>query len=89
MIKLTKQVQLPDAPVGKGEYFPDEVVDINEGYTVTGELISPIEVGEPIYILRSERNGVKALGAFNTSVVQSIEGNLIKTQNSIYKLEEV
>jgi hypothetical protein len=88
MVKITKQTQLPERPIGKGKYF-DGIADITEGYTVIGELIDSVEVGKPVCLLRFERNGVKAFGAFNTSVVQSIDGNLIKTENSIYKLEEL
>jgi hypothetical protein len=89
MIKLTKHIQLPEGLIGKGDYADGTIADINEGYTVTGELIDPIEVGKPLQLLRLERNGVKSLGHFTTSIVQSIEGDLIKTQNSVYKMEEV
>jgi hypothetical protein len=90
MIKLTKYIQLPEGLVGKGEYADGTVADIDVGYTIIGDLIFPIKVGNPIQVLRKFRNGVQCSGCFTSSVVESIEEDgLIKTQNSVYKIEEV
>jgi hypothetical protein len=61
--------------------FPIEI-----GYYAIGFLIKPIRRGMPIQLLRIVRNGVVALGRFETSVVQSIEPPFVHTANSTYKV---
>jgi hypothetical protein len=66
--------------VDKG-VFPIEV-----GYNVVGFLTKPIRRGMPVQLLRIVRNGVVALGRFETSVVHSIEPPFVHTVNSIYHI---
>jgi hypothetical protein len=58
------------------------------GYWVEGVLINDIEVGKPIDIFRvaNSLNEQGKLGLFTSSPVVSIDGPIIKTQNSIWSL---
>jgi hypothetical protein len=60
-------------------------------YTITGFLPNDITVGSGVYVLRDTRNGTKAEGIFETSVVRKIQektnGLIVTTNNSVYDLE--
>jgi hypothetical protein len=43
-----------------------------------------IEVGKPVVVGRTKRNGVDAYGMFTTSRVTEVGDNYFKTQNSVY-----
>jgi hypothetical protein len=64
-----------------------------KNYTVEGYIARLPKVGEPLYVLRTNRNGVNTTGYFNTSIVVSIieeidgKKSLINTKNSIYQIE--
>ena len=65
---------------------------LSVGYYIKGFLLNDIEVGKLILIERYIRNGDKALGVMNTSVVKEIipQGDgilLVHTENSIYKVQ--
>ena len=65
---------------------------LSVGYYIKGFLLNDIEVGKLILIERHIRNGDKALGVMNTSVVKEIipQGDgilLVHTENSIYKVQ--
>jgi hypothetical protein len=62
-------------------------VNPNIGYAMVGFLITDLAVGQPIEATRIERNGIKALGVFSSSPVTSIEGDNIRTRNSVWKIE--
>lgn len=73
-----------------GENSPNEN-GISVSYWAEGELLSDIVVGSPISLFR-ERNKPNAhgkLGHFYTSSVKKIDGNLVYTQNSTYKIEVI
>jgi hypothetical protein len=53
-------------------------------YNLEGELIYDIEVGKPVVVGRTKRNGVEAYGVFNTSRVTEVGNNYFKTKNSVY-----
>lgn len=55
---------------------------IEKGYMQVGTLTN-LEVGQPLVL-----NGASIRDYFHTSTVLKIEGNLIHTKNSIYKVEE-
>ena len=63
------------------------------GYWVTGRLLFPVTIGQPIYIDRDCRNGVKTEGSFGSSSVVSIghtpDGLVCVTRNSVYLLETI
>lgn len=59
---------------------------IPEGYILRGELLSDIVIGDPIIMLRHNRNGVDALGITQTTLVTEIVGEFVKTNNSTYKV---
>lgn len=66
--------------VNKGTSIP---VD----YWVEGYLIKPIEVGQSVAIDRTVRNGEKISGIMVTSKIIEINGDILQTLNSIYKIE--
>lgn len=91
-IRLTKITRLPDRPDGD-LYTLDNWQPIQIDYTIKGHHSVAPKIGERFHVERYERNGVKILGDFSTSPVQSIEYGektmLITTQNSVYKMEEL
>ena len=53
-------------------------------YNLDGVLSYDIEVGKPVVVGRTKRNGVEAYGVFTTSRVTEVGSNYFKTQNSVY-----
>ena len=53
-------------------------------YNLEGELSYDIEVGKPVVVGRTKRNGVDAYGMFTTSRVTEVGDNYFKTKNSVY-----
>jgi len=53
-------------------------------YNLEGELSYDIEVGKPVVVGRTKRNGVEAYGIFSTSTVTEVGDNYFKTLNSVY-----
>ena len=62
-----------------------DILPVN--YENEGVLLNDIEVGSSILMLRSKRNDVETPGIFQTSPVKKIEGDLIYTENSVWKVE--
>lgn len=62
-------------------------------YEIEGLLMSDVDVGSSISVLRTKRNGVDVYGHFVSSKVEKIlpyaEGDLIYTQNSVYILKHL
>lgn len=56
-------------------------------YTIEGELVGSITVGEPVVVNRDTRNGVKSEGRFQTSTVTQVTKHTFQTQNSVYDFE--
>jgi hypothetical protein len=53
-------------------------------YNLEGVLSYDIEVGKPVVVGRTKRNGVEAYGVFSTSTVTEVGNKYFKTQNSVY-----
>jgi len=53
-------------------------------YNLEGVLSYDIEVGKPVVVGRTKRNGVEAYGMFNTSRVTEVGNKYFKTKNSVY-----
>ena len=53
-------------------------------YNLEGVLSYDIEVGKPVVVGRTKRNGVEAYGVFSTSTVTEVGNNYFKTRNSVY-----
>lgn len=68
--------------MGKPNY--DNYSSIPIEYNLEGELSYDIEVGKPVVVGRTKRNGVEAYGVFSTSRVTEVGNNYFKTQNSVY-----
>lgn len=66
---------------------------INEGvslpveYEIEGFLSSRIEVGFPVVIARTKRNGVEETGILKTSAVTDVTDKGFSTRNSLYTVE--
>lgn len=58
-------------------------------YTVEGILITNIEIGKSVIILREKRNGIPIEGFFRSSAVTEIGAGYFKTTNSIYKVQKI
>ena len=97
-IKITK-IDIVAQPLHKTanieEYICGEVNTLSPfvGYEVVGELVEPITCGRSIKMNRESRNGIKIEGFFQTSIVNFIDTyenvTIVKTDNSIYKVEEI
>ena len=68
--------------MGKPNY--DNYSSIPIEYNLEGVLSYDIEVGKPVVVGRTKRNGVEAYGVFSTSTVTEVGNNYFKTQNSVY-----
>ena len=68
--------------MGKPNY--DNYSSIPIEYNLEGELSYDIEVGKPVVVGRTKRNGVEAYGMFSTSRVTEVDDNYFKTLNSVY-----
>jgi len=53
-------------------------------YNLEGVLSYDIEVGKPVVVGRTKRNGVEAYGVFTTSRVTEVGDKYFKTKNSVY-----
>jgi hypothetical protein len=53
-------------------------------YNLEGVLSYDIEVGKPVVVGRTKRNGVEAYGVFSTSTVTEVGNKYFKTKNSLY-----
>ncbi len=93
-IRLSKIAAAPNAVFPSAEWHehvqgedmhPTKSIPID--YWVEGELLAEVRIGGPVYIARDIRNGHKVTGLFSSSLVRKIEGDLITTGNSIYKIE--
>ena len=68
--------------MGKPNY--DNYSSIPIEYNLEGVLSYDIEVGKPVVVGRTKRNGVEAYGVFSTSTVTEVGNNYFKTRNSVY-----
>ena len=68
--------------MGKPNY--DNYSSIPIEYNLEGVLSYDIEVGKPVVVGRTKRNGVEAYGVFSTSRVTEVGNNYFKTMNSVY-----
>jgi hypothetical protein len=94
-IKLTKlkAAENPLSPPGRwGEYEPGSIANITSlpvDYTMVGILLTRITLGECVRLLRVNRNGVAALGVFQSTPVMRLTGDGFATANSVYRIEDM
>lgn len=71
--------------------FPDDgefqKITLPLGYYVEGYLENDLVVGQPIILIRTNKNGKKCFGMVKTSNITEVTENTIKTKNSEYKIE--
>ena len=53
-------------------------------YELRGHLIEPLEIGKPIIVARTHRNGVQVMGTFVSTPVREFKSGAAVTMNSIY-----
>lgn len=76
----------------KKDYIPGQdngPVSLPIDYAVEGYLLADVKLNQSILIDRRKRNDVKTPGFMRTSFVQSIHKNIVKTDNSVYKIEVI
>ena len=88
-VRLVKLSACDDAHSPSSSWEDWKVGKLNEGslpvyYELEGSLIEPMEVGKPILVHRTCRNGVKADGLFQSSPVREFKNGAAITLNSIY-----
>ena len=90
LIELTKLAPSGDAVVEPGSwetYIPgsaDNKDSLPVDYVLVGFLLEPIKLGRPIRLLRVARNGVAALGIFESTSVTAVTSTKVTTRNSLY-----
>lgn len=94
-VRATKLGEAPNAEIKapkKEDYVPGE--DNGPGttlpveYWAEGRMIESPKIGGRLRIWRYIRNGVHAIGIFETSFIKKIEGDTVFTGNSRYQVEE-
>jgi hypothetical protein len=95
-IKLNKIAEVPEPDCRASSWdrhvpgqCSDGVHSLPIDYEIVGYLNTPIKVGQPIDVNRTERNGVEIEGHFFSTPVQRIDGTRITTRNSIYRLTPI
>lgn len=93
-IRLTK-TGIPEAAVVESGTWSSHVpgrsnsASLPLGYWLEGFLVSPLVIGSPISVYRTNRNGVECDGIFRSSKVTRIESECVGTENSVYRIEYV
>lgn len=94
-IKLEKLQASPAAILpspSMKDYKPGELhigVSLPVGYSMEGTLQRDVEVGKTLFMHRTKRNDVEAFGVTETSEIMAIQGNILLTQNSVYRVTEI
>jgi hypothetical protein len=94
-VRIRKLGPAPEANFEPGEWEDYQIGQKNPGvsvptdYWLEGYLRGPIEVGKPVVIDRTSRNGVEISGLFESSPVVAILDGGFETENSVYQLEVV
>lgn len=92
LVKLEKLQASPAAVLptpNMKDYKPGEVhfgVSLPVGYTMEGRLMRDVKVGNSLFLERHKRNGVEVFGMTETSEILTIQGDLLITQNSVYRI---
>jgi hypothetical protein len=73
----------------KDDTFIGYPMTLDEGYTVEGFLLKEIKIGDNLLLMRTNRNGVRQLGMFTTSKILDIQGDVVQTANSYWKIEHL
>ncbi len=90
VIKKIAAVEGGFAAMEKDKFIPGTGNNIKENksipveYEIEGHLIDSIQVGKPVYVMRTKRNSVVADGWFTTSTITEVSENTFKTKNSVY-----
>lgn len=86
-IAASKNALIPSA--NKEDYLYGEInlLSLPVEYEIEGYLISDIQVGKPVFVERTKRNGVISSGLFTTSIVVSSLEGFFETLNSVYKID--
>ncbi len=96
-IKKLAKAQNPWVPTPDTKDYkpgqPNPGISLPIEYEVEGTLLGDIELGEQVVMARDKRNGVQALGLFESTPVKTFDKlektGLFATENSIYEVEEI
>lgn len=72
----------------KDDTFNGYPMVLDEGYTVKGFLLKEIKIGDNLLIARTNRNGVEQFGMFTSSKILDIQGDVVQTANSYWKITQ-
>lgn len=56
-------------------------------YYIVGHIEDKPKVGQGLRVLRTNRNGIECTGYFTSSKITAIDGDIISTLNSKYRLD--
>ena len=89
-LQKLKPTDNPHAPTPAKESYnygkDNGNVSLPVDYVAVGTLLSDIEVGKPVEMFRTMRNGISLPGMFSTSPITKIDGDNFHTLNSVYKI---
>jgi len=94
-VRISKISQVENALVDTPLMETYKAGQINEGvslpveYYVEGFFEQEPEVGKPVVVSRTCRNGIEVSGIFTTSTVTEVNKKEFKTLNSVYKIEYI
>jgi hypothetical protein len=88
-VRIVKLAVCDDAQQQTCSWDEWKAGELNDGsppvdYELRGQLIEPLEIGKPIIVARTHRNGVQVLGTFVSSPVRECKSGAAITMNSIY-----
>ena len=88
-VRIVKLAAVEDAQYQTCSWQNWKAGELNDGsppvdYELRGHLIEPLEIGKPIIVARTHRNGVQVLGTFVSTPVREFKSGAAITMNSIY-----
>ena len=92
-VKITKRCRNTNAIAEPGDWdsYRIDRADNEESLPVDYELIgfmdTPLAVGEVCKVLRVERNGIVAIGVFQSTAIQQVFAGGFATRNAVYLVE--
>ena len=92
-VKIAKRCRNTNAIAEPGDWdsYRIDRADNEESLPVDYELIgfmdTPLAVGEVCKVLRVERNGIVAIGVFQSTAIQQVFAGGFATRNSVYLVE--
>jgi len=92
-VKITKRCRTENAIAEPGDWDSyrigqaDNEKSLPVDYVLIGFMDKPLAVGEVCKVLRVERNGIVAIGVFQSTAIQQVFAGGFATRNSVYLVE--